>query len=285
MTARSWLFVPGDSNHKIAKSAALGADARIIDLEDAVSPSRKSEARVSVAKWLTEQSEKRDVWIRVNNTPDLLESDLRAVLVDGVAGIVLPKTKDGAQAHQVGELIKQVAPHKGVGFIPMIETARAVMEAGRIAKADQVKTLLVGEFDLAAELGLHLSEGHPELQTARSMVVLACSAAGVESPIGPVSSQLNREGLFLSSTQRLRAEGHFGRAVIHPSQIGPANLVFTPSSEELSNARSLVESFEKAAASGLGVSVDEGGALIDEAIVRLARRSIEIARRVKEETL
>ncbi|MDH3189090.1 MAG: CoA ester lyase [Acidimicrobiia bacterium] len=282
MPARSWLFVPGDSPEKIEKSSAMGADARIIDLEDAIPAGRKAAAREQVAAWLSQRSDPGEIWIRVNNTPELLDDDLRAVLVEDVAGVVLPKTQDGSQAHEVGEKLARIAA--GVGFVPMVETALAVLDAAKIATASGVTTLMVGEYDLAAELGVVLSDFHPELQTARSMVVLACSAAGVESPIGPVSTQFRDEALFLSTTKRLRAEGHFGRAVIHPAQIGPANHVFTPTSVDVSRARDLVEAFELQKESGVGVSVDADGALVDEAIARLANRTLETAKHLEEET-
>ena len=282
MTARSWLFVPGDSPEKIEKSSKMEADARIIDLEDAVPPSRKADARNHVAKWLSRRSDPNEVWIRVNNTPELLEDDLSAVLSHHVTGVVLPKTQNGTQAHEVGEMLAGVSTD--LGFVPMIETALAVMDAANIATAKGVTTLMVGEYDLAAELGVELSQFHPELQTARSLVVLACSAAGVGSPIGPVSTQFREEAHFLSTTQRLKGEGHFGRAVIHPAQIGPANLVFTPTPADISQARDLVESFERQKAAGVGVSVDAEGGFVDEAIVRLAQRTLETARHLEEES-
>ena len=283
MTARSWLFVPGDTPSKLEKAPGLGADALIVDLEDAVLRDTKDHARRVTADWLASRKDAPlKVWVRVNNDSELLVEDIAAVVGRGLAGVVVPKISDPRQAAKV---VAQVATAEAraeldsgsVGFVPMIETARAVLAAAAIARVARVTTLMVGEYDLSAELGIDPSPDRHELATARAMVVLACSAAGIASPIAPVSADFGDLDGFRSATDALRREGHQGRAVIHPAQIGPANEVFTPSGEAIAHARRLLDLYDAAMAGGTGVCVDEDGNLIDEAIVRVSRQTLAAA--------
>lgn len=270
---RSWLFVPADAADKLAKAPERGADALVIDLEDAVAPDRKRQARDVMVDWIDSGGgAERAVWVRVNNQADLLDDDLDVAARAGVAGIVVPKVAGGRQAAEIGARIP-----RGIGFVAMIETALAVLEAPAIATAQGVTTLMVGEYDLAAELGMDPSPDRRELAPIRAAVVLACSAAGVAPPIGPVSADFQDLDAFRQSCEALRREGHWGRAVIHPAQIGPANEAFTPDADDVARARRLLELHAAALAGGSGVGVDDDGNLIDEAIVRTSRHRLAAA--------
>ena len=270
MSIRSWLFVPGDDPKKLEKASERSADALIVDLEDAVPRHAKDESRHLVSEWLGNlPSSGPAVWVRVNNEAELLKDDVAAVVGPGLAGVVVPKVEDAAKAAWLTQL---VGPDYGV--VAMIETAGAVLTAASIAATPGVTTLMVGEYDLAAELGIDPSPDRHELAPARAATVLACAAAGIAAPIGPVAADFRDIDSFRASTEALRREGHRGRAVIHPAQVGPANEVFTPTSEEVAVAQRIIARYDAALAAGKGVGVDDDGRLIDEAIVRGARQTI-----------
>ena len=246
MSARTWLFVPGDDPDKLEKAAGLAAEALIVDLEDAVPRDGKEKARALVADWLVRRERSGPaVWVRVNNEPVRLDDDIAAVVRPGVAGVIIPKVVDAAQAGLATQLVGN-----RYGVVAMIETAGAVLEAAAIAATPGVTTLMVGEYDLAAELGVDPSPDRRELAPARAMAVLACSAAGIDPPIAPVSANFRDIAAFRASTEALRREGHRGRAVIHPAQIGPANEVFTPSADEVARARGILDRYNAALAAG-----------------------------------
>lgn len=271
MTARSWLFVPGDSVEKMEGAPLRGADAVIVDLEDAVAVEAKASARDMVADWL-DSRDTATTWVRVNNEPQLLADDVAAVVPHDIAGIVVPKLADAAQAADVADSLGDA-----VGLVAMVETAGALLDAVAIASTPGVTTLMVGEYDLAAELGMDPSPDRHELAPARAMVVLACAAAGIAPPIGPVSADFVDLDAFRAGCESLRREGHRGRAVIHPAQVEPANEAFTPSAAEITRARRTLELYEAAREAGRGVLIDDAGNLLDEAIVRGARQTIETA--------
>ena len=272
IAARSWLFVPGDDPDKLAKAPSRGADALIVDLEDAVPQEGKQEARRMVVEWVDAVDDDTPIWVRVNNEPELLADDVAAARRAGVTGIVVPKVAHAAQAAEVTASVG--ADH---GVIAMIETPAAVLDAAAIAATPGISTLMVGEYDLAAELGIDPSPDRHELAPIRAQVVLACAAAGIAAPIGPVSADFRDVDMFRANTEALRREGHRGRAVIHPAQVGPANDIFTPSADEVAAARRVLDRYEAALAEGKGVGVDDQGRLIDEAIVRSARQTMAAA--------
>lgn len=264
--SRSILYVPGDAPDKLAGAHARGADAIIADLEDAVAPGHKDEARRTVAAWLGERAGAPGpgLWVRVNSGDELAE-DLRAV--DGRAGIYVPKASE--------ELLGRVDALLGdraTRVCALVETAAGVLAAAAIARAPRVVRLALGEADLGAELGIE--PGAAELAPVRMQVVLASAAAGIEPPIGPVSTDFRDLQALRDSTEALRRMGFGGRAAIHPAQVGVINEVFTPAAGEVEAARRLLARFESA---GGGVCVDEDGRMVDEAIVRAARRTLALA--------
>jgi citrate lyase subunit beta/citryl-CoA lyase len=280
---RSYLFVPGDAPDKVAKASQRGADAVIIDLEDAVPVTRKEAARTQVAEWIRSAAESTPIWVRVNNTPELLAADIVATVTHRVEGLLVPKVLDAANAAAAADSIAAAEATAGlsansVAMVPMIETAGAVLDVAAIAGSRRVHTVMVGEYDLAAELSLEVSDDDRELAHIRAATVVACSAAGVRSPIAPVSANFTDLDAFRASTVALRRMGYWGRAVIHPAQIPVVNDVFTPSAGEVAKAQRVLEIYEAALAEGKGVCVGDDGRLIDEAIVRGSRRVLEAAK-------
>jgi citrate lyase subunit beta / citryl-CoA lyase len=268
MRARSWLYVPGNSD-KLAKAASRGADALILDLEDAVPIHEKEEARRAVAEYLRARTASSpSVWVRVNSG-EPLAADVEAIAVAGPDGISLPKV---SSPDDITRLVKEL---DGIDLpiVALIETAAGVLDAAAIARAPGVVRLAIGEADLSAELGITPSEDDRELAPMRAQIVLASAAAGIEPPVGPVSTDFRDLDAFRRSTVALRRMGFAGRATIHPAQIEIVNETFTPTDEEIHAAKRLLERYE--AARG-GVFVDDDGRMVDEAIVRAARRIVSI---------
>ncbi|GGM45909.1 HpcH/HpaI aldolase/citrate lyase family protein [Dactylosporangium sucinum] len=268
MTARSYLYVPGDAPAKLDRALSRGADALIVDLEDAVPPGGKAAARAAVAEWVTTvQPGDVEIWVRVNPGP-LRDDDVRAVAAaPAVRGLVVAKCESPAEVEALDALLGSMGSSTAV--VPLLESAAAVMRAPAIAAAPRVVRLQLGEADLRADLGVSPQGDERELLLVRSQIVLASAAAGIDPPAAPVSTDFTDLGALRASTTALARLGYVGRACIHPAQISVVNEVFTPGAEEVDRARDLIARFE--AASG-GVVVDARGRMVDEAVVRQARR-------------
>ncbi|MGH2828863.1 MAG: HpcH/HpaI aldolase/citrate lyase family protein, partial [Actinomycetota bacterium] len=266
MNERSLLYVPGHKPQMFAKAAAAGADGIILDLEDAVPPSAKDAARQSVCAWLNARpSTPPVVWVRVNGG-ELLIEDARAVAGAPVDGIYVPK----ATVESL-ERMDAILDARDVPLTALVESAAGVLEARDIAAHPRVARLAIGEADLCGELGIVSGDDAREMIPMRMQVVLASAAAGLEPPVGPVSTDFRDLDALRASTESIRRMGFGGRAAIHPAQVAPINDAFTPSEEEVAAARRLLERFE---AAGGGVTTGEDGRMIDEAFVRAARRTL-----------
>lgn len=265
MTARSYLFVPGIRPDRLEGSLSRGADAVIADLEDGVAVSDKDAARRYVADWLKAVPEDMDVWVRINNHPEWADLDL-AALQGTRAGVIVPKTEDT-------DLIDRI----DVPTIAQIESARGWRVAGVIAEHPNVVRLACGEFDLAAELGLDLSPGEPELTPFRMEIVRASAAARIDAPVASPSTDFRDLTALANSTRSLMRMGFRARMVIHPAQIDSVNRVFTPTKDQVDHAERLISSFEEAKG---GVFVDENGRMVDEAVIKAARSVLNLAHRV-----
>ncbi|TMQ94803.1 CoA ester lyase [Actinomadura soli] len=266
---RSALYVPGDRPEKLAGALTRGADALIADLEDAVAPGAKPTARRTVAAWLTTlPQDAPEIWIRIN-PGEAGHEDLRALepVLPTVAGICVAKTETPADLATIDKLL---GPAKAA-LCPVLESAAAVLGAQEIARAPRVVRLQLGEADLCADIGVDPGADERELLWPRSQIVLASAAAGIDPPLGPVSTDFRDLDRLAESTHALRRLGFQGRACIHPAQLPVVNEVFTPSPDELARARALVARFE---AAGSGVVQDESGRMVDEAVIRRARRTL-----------
>ena len=271
MIPRSHLYVPGNAADKLAKALDRGADAVIVDLEDAVPVAGKEQARGAVAAWLATLSgtDDTEVWVRVN-PGSLREADVRAVAVHpAVTGLCLAKTESPAEVADVDRLL--VSLRSAAVLSPLLESAAAVLAAPAIAAAPGVARLQVGEADLLAELGVTAGDDERELLHVRSTVVLASAAARIDPPVGPVSTDFRDLDRLRASTEALRRLGYSGRACIHPAQVAVVNEVFTPGADELARAHDVIACHE---AAGGGVAVDAAGRMVDEAVVRSARRTV-----------
>ncbi|MDP9867019.1 MULTISPECIES: HpcH/HpaI aldolase/citrate lyase family protein [Streptosporangium] len=271
---RSALYVPGDQPDKLAKALGRGSDSLIVDLEDAVLPAHKAAARTAVAGWLRGLGPGGpEIYVRVNPGQDGHE-DLRAVALPGVRGVCVAKTESAAEVAAVDAVLSEAEAAEGlpagsIEVCPLLESAGAILAAPEIARAPRVSRLQIGEADLRADLGVETGPDERELLWARSQVVLASAAARLAPPLAPISTDFRDLDALRASTVALKRLGFRGRTCIHPAQVAVVNEVFTPTEEELVRARDLIARFEEA---GTGVVTDAQGRMVDEAIVRAARR-------------
>ncbi len=284
--ARSHLYVPGDKPEVLAKALGRGADALIVDLEDAVAPGSKDAARTVVANWLAGLPAAADnpvqVWIRINSG-EMGHTDVRAVLSPAVTGVVAAKTESAEELVALHAVLtamedKLELPAGSIGVVPLLESANAVLNALSIAKAPRVQRLQVGEADLRADIGVELGADGRELLYVRSQVVLISAAAGIDPPVGPVDTNFRDTEALAESTRAVKRMGYVGRACIHPTQAAIVNEVFTPTADEVAAAKDLIARFDAAMAAGEGVCLDAQGRMVDEAVVRQARRTLSLAR-------
>lgn len=277
MTPRSWLYVPGDAGSRLARAPDRGADALIVDLEDGVAETAKNRARDEAAHWLAGQRRRGpQLWVRVN-PGERRPADVRAVVTPALSGVCAAKTQNAEELVELDRMLSSAEaaaglPIRSVRVIPLLETAAAVLAALTIATGPRVTRLQLGEADLRADTGIEPGDDERELLWARSQVVFASAAAGVEPPVGPVSIQVRDPDGLRASTLALRRLGFFGRACIHPVQIQIVHEVFTPSPDRVDAARRLLDAYQASLTAGAGVLLDDDGRLVDEAVVRSARR-------------
>lgn len=270
MTARSYLYVPGDRLDRLARAFDRAADEIIIDLEDSVPPDAKSGSRAALREWLP--SAPRPVWIRINPQP-LGELDVAELArAPKIAGFCLAKTENAAWVRDVA----WVLDHAGSDAMlaPLLETAAAVLDARQIAAAPRVARLQLGEADLRAQLGITLSGDERELLAVRGQVVLASAAVGLAPPVAPVSTNFVDLDALARSTSALHRLGFFGRACIHPAQIPVVNREFTPTRAAVDAARRMIEDLDRARGAA---SVGADGTMVDDAVARQARRIVTLA--------
>ena len=272
---RSYLYVAGSDPRRIEKALASEADAVIIDLEDAVTPDSKDEAR-RIAAGVLERQNSKPVFVRVN-TPGskLCELDVEAVAGPGLAGLRLPKMESAEEVRSVAARLEELGCAAGIQCL--IESALGLEMAFEIASSHpRVVALGPGEADLAADLGVNGEEG---LLYARSRIVSASRAAGLQGPVQSVYTNVRDLDGLRGSTAEGKRLGFVGRSAIHPAQIPVINDAFTPSEEEVAEAEELLGEMERATASGTGAFVLESGRFVDEAVVRAARSTLSLARR------
>lgn len=270
---RSWLFVPAlRAAEWIPKAIAAGADAVIVDLEDATAPAEKDRAREVVSK-LRLGTFGRPVFVRVNaGPPERLQAELEAAARAQAGGIVIPKASDPAEVTKAARAFataSDLGPPFGV--LAMVETARGLLRALELAEADlRMVGLAFGGEDLAAEMGVTRSREPGEYATARSLVAIAAAAAGIAAIDTPWLDIPDVDGAARESRE-VRQLGFAGKLVIHPSHVRVVNEAFSPTEEEIDGARRVVEAFDAGVASGQGVATLDGR-MIDMPVVVAARR-------------
>lgn len=277
---RTFLFTPGNRPERLAKAAGLACDAVIFDLEDAVPMAaiEKEAARTAATEALsTLEFGTRERGVRINPLSGPYgRGDLLAVVAAPLDWVVLPKCEDAAQVTQVAQILQ--AAGCGAGIIPMVETAKGLVNAEAIAAAPRVAALFFGAHDFSVDIGAEL-DGQALLY-ARSRVVVAARAAGVDPIDSPYAQIDDPVGLVQEAVQARRL-GFAGKQVIHPSQIGPVNQAFTPDPSQVAWAQRIVDTYSQAEAAGLG-AVAAGGEMIDAPVVARARQILAADGATKE---
>ena len=261
--ARSFLFVPGDRPERFDKAMASGADQVIVDLEDAVVPDRRTDARAAVAAWL---SPHRPVLVRINavGAPDW-QADLDACRHGNVAGIVVPK----AGSPQGLAAVRERAP--GRPLLPLIETAEGMAAAGVLAASEGVVRLLFGTIDFRVDLGI--PEEGEGLVAFRSQLVLASRLAGIAAPVDGVTTALRDEEVLAADIARARRFGFAGKLCIHPAQVTAVNDGFRPADSQRDWAQRVLAA---ASTPDAGVRVVDGR-MVDRPVILEAERILRQA--------
>lgn len=270
-SARSYLFVPANRPERYAKALDSGADAVIVDLEDAVAPSVKTQARDTLADWLAQQVQPpANLWVRVNavDTPWHAE-DVRCfhgAPAGSIAGIVLPKTEDCGAIRDIGRHFTGARSQSRV--LPLIETAAGIAQMRQIARAEHVERLVFGSIDLQVDLGIQCEPLESELSHLRIEMVIASRLANIAQPVDGVTSGFDDMPFLAAAVSRARRSGFGAKLCIHPRQVDVVNQGFLPSEEEMAWARAVVEAVAKSG----GGAISLNGKMIDKPVIMQAER-------------
>jgi citrate lyase subunit beta / citryl-CoA lyase len=276
---RSFLFAPGNHARRVEKCLTLGADAVILDLEDAVANAEKVATRAMVVEAL-QRPRRCSGYVRVNSLGTAWShGDFMAVVARGVDGIVLPKVESASDLQTAEWLLgalerERGLPEGGIDLIPIIETAAGFANMAEIARAaKRVRRLSFGAGDFTLDIGLTWSTEETELLPYRTAFVVQSRAAGLEPPIDTVWVSLREPEGFARSVQRAKDLGFQGKLCIHPDQVPVVNDCFRPTDAELGQARRIVEAFAQAEREGLA-AIQVEGQFVDYPIVYRAERLI-----------
>ena len=277
---RSRLYLPGNSPKLMLNAGIHKPDGIILDLEDSVAPDKKDEARLLVRNALCQVDfYGAERMVRINQLPMGL-GDLEFVVPHNVNLILLPKCESADQVLQLDTRISEIAKQHGIQhsiyLMPIIESALGVVKAYEIASASQnVVALAIGLEDYTADLGAPRTNEGRETFYARSTIVNAARAAGVQ-PIDSVFSDISDMEALRNVVLESKSLGFDGMGCIHPRQIKVVHEAFAPDQDEIEKAKGIVNAFDQATRRGLGV-VSLGSKMIDPPVVKRAQRTIDLA--------
>ena len=286
ISARSWLFAPGDSEKKMTKAMEGAADIVLIDLEDAVAPESKVAARAMVHDFIKANAAQRQrLWVRINpfDGPYTL-GDLAAVMPANPGGIMLPKVYGRADVDKLDHCLSALEVANGIeeGSTPVIvlvtETAEAMFHTGDYKGAPRVVALTWGAEDLADSVGASSNRNADgsysfTYELARSLTVLGAATAGVTA-IETISADFRDLDALRRRAEGVRRDGFRGMLAIHPAQVEVINEAFTPTAEEVAEAQEIVDIF--AANPGVGAIGWKGG-MLDRPYLARAQRLLMLA--------
>ncbi|TET22792.1 MAG: citrate lyase subunit beta [Candidatus Cloacimonadota bacterium] len=259
----------------------FGADVIILDMEDAVSQNEKVDARFLVRGALSNLDfGNAEVIVRINPFSNGGEDDVRTVLVALPDAVMLPKTSCVADILKLDKIVEDVEKKKGIAvgstkIFPLIETAEGVLNAQKIAKASKRNVMLIfGAEDFTADIGVKKSKEGQELFFARSQIVLAARAAGIQASDTVYSDFEDIEG-FIRDTKLSKSIGFDGRGVIHPLQIEHVHHLYKPTDEEVAYARKVIDALAEAEKHGSGIA-SLGRKMIDAPVAKRAKRVLEL---------
>lgn len=286
---RSTLILPVNIPRFVDRAHLRGADAVMLDLEDAVPAPEKASARRLVREAIPLVSRGgAEVFVRVNHDPAHLWEDLEASVWPTLDGICLPKTESAGEIERLEAQVADLERRRGIApgrieLTVIVETPRGVLNAEAIAGASRrIRSVSLGPEDYCLALGVEPSADGAELQYALSRVVTACKAIGV-APMGLLGSIAGFRdlGAFEQAASRARDLGCVGASCIHPDQVAILNRVFTPPPEKVAYARTAAGAFEAGLRNGTA-SVSVGGAMVDTPVYRRAKHILEQAAAIAE---
>jgi citrate lyase beta subunit len=262
-TARSLLFVPADHGRRLARAWTAPSDAVIADLEDAVAPAARPAARELLEAQIGSGRPRGALVVRINAL-DTEDSTADLALLRrcfGIDAIVVPK----ASARTLATL------NLDIPVIALVETAAGILGAADIARVPGVFRLMLGTVDLAAELGIAITPTSPVFQHARAALTLASAAARLPGPIDGVWTAIGDTNGLSTEALNAKSAGFTGKACIHPDQLSTVHETFSPSPDELEQARRIVDAAGAALAAGQGAIAVEG-LMVDRPVVERARQ-------------
>jgi citrate lyase subunit beta / citryl-CoA lyase len=270
MLPRSYLFVPGDRPERFAKALASGADAVVLDLEDAVAEPAKPAARAALAAWLPTlgPTEHARVLVRINAEHSAhFADDLALLATTRPAAVVLPKAEEVAIfAH-----LQSVCP--GIHALPLVESAAGMLAAHTLAGAPGVQRLVFGTLDYT--LDLDLPPEPQALEAGHAHLALVSRATGIAAPVAGVTAAFDDEAALRADWAQARRHGFGAKLCIHPRQLAPLHAAMAPAEAEIAWARRVLA----AAANSTAGAVQLDGRMIDRPVVERARRLIDRAAR------
>jgi citrate lyase subunit beta/citryl-CoA lyase len=268
-SARTYLFVPGNRPERFAKALASGADAIVLDLEDAVAPAAKGEARDAIAQWQgrAAEADRERIVVRINDarSNDFAE-DLRLLREAGLTNVMLPKAESAAQVQAVCEAVPTAR------VLALIESACGVANLQQVAGADGVARLVFGTLDYALDLDLDITDGSEALLHGAAAIAIASRVAGLATPVAGVTPRLDDEPRLLSDLAWARRQGFGAKLCIHPRQVAPIHAALAPSAQSVEWARRVLAA---EAASPGAAQLD--GRMIDRPVVLQAQRTLQRA--------
>jgi citrate lyase subunit beta/citryl-CoA lyase len=288
MIAKSYIFVPGDSEKKLSKAQDLGADAIILCLEDAVAEANKPKARAMAKAYLTEHqgNSNAQLWVRVNpfSSPHILE-DLVQIMAGKPYGVFLPKPSNGGDFKTLDNYLTVLEVQNDITpgttkIMSVTESCIGTIHQGEFATASpRLSGMCWGAEDMSADLGASDNKdenGNYFLvhQINRANCLVVCNAGNMQAVDG-ICSDYKNEAMLRDECKKARAEGFTGKIAIHPSQIAVINEMFSPSEEEISYARRVIQAFADAPDQAGTVGLD--GKMLDFPHLKRAKRLLNLA--------
>jgi len=269
MNPRTYLFVPGNRPERFAKALGSGADAIVLDLEDAVALGAKAEARDAIARWSAQASDadRARIVVRINDVhAGPFGDDLRLLREVRIASVMLPKAESAAQVHAV----RAVVPEARV--LALIESARGVANVADVTGAAGVARLVFGTLDYALDLDLDIADSPDGLAHAAGVLAVASRVADLSAPVAGVTPQFDDEQRLLADLEWARRHGFGAKLCIHPRQVAPIHVALAPSAQATEWARRVLDA---EAASPGAAQLD--GRMIDRPVVLQAERTLQRA--------
>ena len=286
---RTALFVPGNRPDRIDKAVNTPADAVIVDLEDAVPPAMKADARPVVREKIQEHNTPR-LLVRVNALDtEFVQADLDELVVEGLACIIFPKMEKPEHIRKANQMLSSAETRRGipagtVSMIALIESALGVENAFQIisekTRPARLYTVAFGAADFTLDMGIEMTKTGKEIAYPRARLAVACRAGGAEPPIDtPYMIDLKDPEALEADAKCAKQLGFQGKLCIHPNQVDICNRIFSPTKKDIEQAHKIVAAFKAAEVAGTGV-LQVDGKFIDLPLVKQARRVLKIAEKI-----